>query len=179
MASPVLAPMDIRPATQDDRSALAAIYGHHVSFGTATFETVPPTAEEMAQRVGEVQARGCPWLVAARGDRILGYAYARPYHQRAAYAHTVEDSVYVAPDGQRQGVGRALLTQVIIRCEALGFRQMMAAIGDSENLASIALHRAMGFRLVGRAEAIGFKHGAWRDVVYMQRSLGPGSGTPP
>jgi phosphinothricin acetyltransferase len=110
---------------------------------------------------------------------MLGYAYAAAYRPRTAYRFTVEDSVYVAPDAARRGIGRALLLSLIDTCTDLGKRQMIAVIGDSGNEASIALHRACGFELVGTFTAIGFKHGRWVDTVLMQRQLGPGKGTLP
>jgi phosphinothricin acetyltransferase len=117
--------MIVRPATEADAAAIAAIYGHHVAHGTASFEEVAPTADDMAQRLRAVLSRGLPWVVAEADGRVLGYAYAGPYHPRSAYRYTVEDSVYVAPDAMRQGVGRALLERVLQDCEALSLRRMV------------------------------------------------------
>jgi len=120
-----------------------------------------------------------PYLVAELDGTIAGYAYAGPYRARPAYRFSVEDSVYVAPDAHRRGVGRALLDRLIAESETRGFRQMIAVIGDSAQLPSIELHRAAGFRLIGNIEAVGFKFGRWLDSVLMQRPLGPGAGAMP
>jgi len=169
----------IRAATPADAGALAAIYGHHVLHGSGTFEEVAPSAEEMAARLAAVTARGLPFLVAEAAGRVTGLAYAAPFRQRAAYRYTVEDSVYVAPDNLGRGLGKALLGGVIAACEDLGLRQMVAMIGGGENAASIALHRACGFELVGVFKAAGHKAGRWVDVVQMQRALNAGSTAPP
>jgi L-amino acid N-acyltransferase YncA len=169
----------VRPATIADCAAPAAIYGHHVLHGAGTFEETPPSAEEMAMRLDDVVRRGLPYLVAEIDGSVAGFAYASPFRTRAAYRHTVEDSVYIAPDHQRQGVGKALLAPVIEACETMGLRQMMAMIGDSANAASIGLHRACGFADAGVMRAVGFKAGRWVDVVVMQRALGAGDANLP
>lgn len=166
--------MIVRPAALGDAEAIAAIYGHHVLTGAGTFEETPPTSEEMARRIGAVTALGLPYLVAEVNERAVGFAYAAPFRPRAAYRYTAEDSVYVAPEAARAGVGRALLGRVIGECEALGLRQMMAVIGNADNAASIGLHRALGFAPAGICRAVGFKHGRWLDTVWMQRSLNGG-----
>ena len=173
--------MILREASFEDATALAAIYAHHVLHGFGTFEETPPSEEELGQRLAEVRARGLPWIVAEdeEGGALLGYAYASPFRTRSAYRFTVEDSVYVAPEAQGRGVGRALLAELIARCEALGARQMLAVIGDSANAASIALHRAAGFEMSGTTRAVGYKAGRWVDIVSMQRALGPGAEEPP
>jgi len=170
--------MIIRMATAADAPALAEIYGHHVREGLGTFEEEPPSAAEMAKRLAAVLDKGLPWLVADDGV-VAGYAYAAPFRTRAAYRFVVEDSVYVAPDRMGSGVGKTLLTDVIARCEALGMRQMIAIIGDSGNAGSMRLHSSLGFNMVGMAPAVGWKHGRWVDVVWMQRALGQGAGQPP
>jgi phosphinothricin acetyltransferase len=170
--------MKLRPAEPEDVPAIQAIYAHHVLHGLGTFEEVPPTQADMASRCAAVLDRGLPWLVAEDGE-VLGYAYAGPFRTRAAYRFTVEDSVYVAEAARGRGVGRALLTAIIAECEAMGLRQMVGVIGDSGNAASIALHRALGFELKATVEAVGWKHGRWVDVVWMQRALGPGATAPP
>jgi phosphinothricin acetyltransferase len=170
--------MIIRLATAADAPALAEIYGHHVREGLGTFEEEPPSATEMATRLATVLDRGLPWLVADDGG-VEGYAYAAPFRTRAAYRYVVEDSVYVAPNRMGSGVGKALLTDLIGRCEALGLRQMIAIIGDSGNAGSMRLHSSLGFGMVGLAPAVGWKHGRWVDVVWMQRALGPGAGQSP
>ena len=164
--------MNIRPALAQDVVAITRIYAHHVMNGLGTFEEEPPCAKEMAERIAMVQDRGLPFLVAQSGDDVLGYAYAGPFRLRAAYRFTVEDSVYVAPAALGQGVGRALLMQVIVACEAQGMRQILAVIGDSANAASIGLHTALGFQHTGVATSVGFKHRRWVDIVFMQLSLG-------
>lgn len=170
--------MIIRPAQPMDFKAVTAIYGHHVAHGLGTFEEVAPTEVEMAQRAQSILALGLPYLV-AEDNGIEGFAYAGPFRQRAAYRYAVEDSVYVAPDRIGQGLGKALLSRVIERCEDLGLRQMIAIIGDSGNAGSIGLHRGLGFEHRGVLSGVGFKRGRWVDVVWMQRGLGSGEQTPP
>jgi phosphinothricin acetyltransferase len=169
----------VRPSTEADLPAIQAIYAHHVLRGRASFEEVPPDLAEMARRRVDLVARGLPHLVAEAGGRVLGFAYAGPYRPRAAYRFTLEDSVYVAEDATGRGAGRLLLAGVIERATALGYRQMLAVIGDSGNRASVALHERAGFRHVGTFAAVGFKFGAWVDTVLMQRPLGPGDATLP
>jgi L-amino acid N-acyltransferase YncA len=171
--------MIIRPATPDDAAAMAAIYEHHVLHGAGTFEETPPTPDEMVARLEAVRARGLPWVVAQGAGRILAYAYAAPYRLRSAYRYTGEDSVYVAPDAQRRGVGRAALQRVIDDCETLGLRRLVAVIGDSGNAGSLALHWSMGFETVGTLPAVGYKHGRWLDVVVMHKALNGGSDSDP
>lgn len=171
--------LSIRPAAAGDLPAIQAIYAHHVLHGLGTFEEVPPAVEEMAGRHAAVLARGLPWLVAEADGIILGYAYAGPFRPRAAYRYTVEDSVYVAPDAQRRGVGRALLEAVLAECRTLGLRQAVAVIGDSGNIGSIGVHAACGFELKAVLPGLGFKFGRWVDVVWMQRSLNQGGDARP
>jgi L-amino acid N-acyltransferase YncA len=169
----------IRPATPADIPAIARIYAHAVEHGTASFELEPPAEAEMARRQKALLDGSFPYLVAVLGDEIAGYAYAGPYRTRPAYRFTVEDSIYLAPQAHRRGIGKALLTALIAESEAKGFRQMVAVIGDSQQTPSIELHRALGFRMVGNFEAVGFKFGRWLDSVLMQRPLGPGATTTP
>lgn len=171
--------MLIRPAQAGDADALAAIYGHHVLTGFGTFEEVPPTPAEMERRRAAVADRGLPYVVAELGRKVLGFAYAAPFRPRAAYRYTVEDSVYVAPDAIGRGVGRALLVRVLDECAALGVRQVVAVIGDSGNAASIGLHTALGFEPSGVGRSLGFKHGRWVDIVWMQKGLNGGDATAP
>ena len=172
-----MTPLTIRDATPADAAAVAEIYAHHVLHGTGTFEEVPPPPEEIARRMADLAERGLPWLLAEAPDgAVLGYAYATPYRPRSGYRFTVEDAVYVAPHAQRRGAGRALLTALIERLEAQGYRTLVAAIGDSANTASIELHRACGFEHRGTLLRMGFKHGRWLDVVWMQRPLEGASG---
>lgn len=171
--------LSIRPATVADAVAVQAIYAHHVAHGTGTFEEVAPTPEEMAARIASVLDRGLPYLVAEEGGVVLGFAYAAPFRLRSAYRYTAEDSVYVGSGASRRGVGRALLTALVAACEAAGLRQLMAVIGDSGNAASIAVHRACGFEHAGVATSVGYKHGRFLDVVFMQRALNGGGTRPP
>lgn len=168
----------IRPATPADVPAIAAIFGHHVVHGEASFETVPPGESEMAARLARLTGAGHPWLVAELDGDVAGYAYAAPYHAREAYRFTCEDSIYLRHDRQGRGLGKALLAALIEAAATSGFRQMIALITAGEG-ASIPLHTRLGFVEVGRTHAVGRKHGRWLDVVTMQRALGPGSATPP
>ena len=170
---------DIRPAGPGDVAAITRIYAEAVANGTATFEIEPPPEAEMAQRLDALLAKDLPYFVAERAGLIAGYAYVAPYHARPAYRWSVEDSVYVAPEFQRRGWGRLLLARLIDGAEARGFRQMIAVIGDSANAASIALHAAAGFRLIGAVQSVGFKHRRWLDTVLMQRPFGRGDATAP
>jgi len=164
----------IRDADQPDFEPIAAIYAHHVLHGLATFEEVPPAPDELRARGAAIARLGLPYLVAIRGEQLVGYAYASAYRPRAAYRYTVEDSVYVADNCRGLGVGSALLAALIARCEAGPWRQMLAVIGDSANAASLALHRRLGFTLTGTFTSVGFKLGRWVDTVLMQRPLGAG-----
>jgi phosphinothricin acetyltransferase len=161
----------IRPATTADAAACAAIYAPFVRDGTASFETEPPDGEAMATRMAKVLGAGWPWLVAEEDGRVLGYAYASQFRDRAAYAQSCESSVYVAGGGHRRGAGRELMTALCDAARAAGFRQVIAVIGDSGNAASIGLHSALGFRHVGTLTNVGRKFGRWLDVVYMQKEL--------
>ena len=169
----------IRLSRDADVPAIAAIYAHHVETGTASFETVAPDEAEVRRRRNALIERRYPWLVAELEGEVCGYAYAGPYRTRPAYRHSVEDSVYVRSSAQRRGVGKALLHALIRTCTHLGFRQMVAIIGDSAQVASIGLHRAAGFAMVGTLRNIGYKHDRWLDTVFMQLALGEGARTPP
>ena len=169
----------IRPSTDADIPALTAIYGDNVLHGTGTFELEPPGEIEMARRRADVLSKGMPWMVATDGHVVIGYAYASQFRPRPGYRFTVEDSIYLDPRAQGQGLGRLLLAELIARCQDLGVRQMLAVIGDSANTASIALHRNLGFDHCGTLPAVGWKFDRWRDVVMMQRVLGRGGSTEP
>ena len=166
--------MLIRPSLDADIPLITAIYGQQVLQGTGTFELEPPPAEEMARRRADVLAKGLPWLVAEAHGEVIGYALANTFRPRPGYRFTLEDSIYISADARARGVGRLLLAELLARCEALGHRQMLAVIGDSANTASIALHRALGFVHCGTLPSVGWKFDQWRDVVMMQRALGPG-----
>jgi phosphinothricin acetyltransferase len=169
----------IRDAAPGDAEAVAALYAVHVETGVGTFEETAPDAAEMSRRMAAVAALSLPFLLAEDSEGILGFTYASPFRLRSAYRYAAEDSIYVAPRAQGRGVGRALLARLIDECAALGLRQLAAVIGDKENAASIGLHSALGFRHVGLLEAVGYKHGRWLDVVFMQISLNGGAKTPP
>jgi L-amino acid N-acyltransferase YncA len=164
----------VRDALPADLPIMQSIYAHHVLHGLASFEEVPPDVAEMERRYRELLACRLPYVVVESDGRVAGYAYAGPYRTRPAYRYTVEDSVYVAPDAIGRGLGRAALAEVIRRTADLGFRQMIAIIGDSGNRPSIALHEKLGFRHAGTLQAVGFKFGRWVDSVLMQLSLGAG-----
>ena len=168
-------PLTIRPSEATDVPAITKIYAWNVRHGTGTFELEIPDAAEMARRRGDVLAKGLPWLVAECDGQVLGYAYASPFRPRPAYRFSVEDSIYLRPQAQGAGVGRALLAELVARCQAAGARQMLAVIGDSANAGSIGVHRALGFEPCGRLQSVGWKFGRWLDVVLMQRSLGAGA----
>jgi L-amino acid N-acyltransferase YncA len=171
--------LTIRDAVEADSSALAAIYGDACLHGFGTFEEEAPAPAEMARRLAEVRDLGLPYLVAEDGGRVVGMCYAKPFRPRSAYRFTVEDSVYVAPGQAGKGVGRAMLAELIRRCEAMDLRQMTAVIGDSLNAGSIGLHAALGFEHTGVFKAVGWKHGRWVDIVFMQLALNGGDGTAP
>lgn len=171
--------MTTRAATARDVPALTAIYADAVAHGTATFDVEPPTVARMDERRLELEVGGFPYLVAERAGQVVGYAYAAPFRLRAAYASTVEDSVYIASSARGQGVGKELLLALLGACEPLGFRAMLALIGDSASAASIALHTSCGFTRAGVLRGVGYKHRRWLDVVLMERALGPGTGAVP
>lgn len=169
----------VRDAIDADMAAVQAIYAHHVRHGLASFEEMPPSTAELASRRAAALGLGLPYLVAELDGRVVGYSYASPYRTRSAYRFTLEDSVYVAEGLGGRGIGSALLGRLIARCEAGGWRQMIAVIGDSGNAGSIALHSRFGFRPAGTLASVGFKLGRWVDSVLMQRALGAGDSTLP
>jgi phosphinothricin acetyltransferase len=172
--------MLVRPAAPQDLPAIQSIYGHHVMHGLASFEEVAPPLEEMRRRFEDITRQGFPYLVAEqRGGEILGYGYCSLYRTRSAYRHTLEDSIYVKQGQQGKGVGKAVLKELIARCTALNYRQIIAVIGDSANAGSIKLHASLGFVRAGLLRSTGFKFGRWVDSVYMQLPLGPGDSTKP
>jgi phosphinothricin acetyltransferase len=171
--------MLIRAATEADIPAIQAIYAYHVLHGTGTFEEVPPSVEDMHGRWRNVTAKGCAWLVAEGDAGVAGYGYFQQIRERSAYRFTAEDSIYVREDVRGQGVGKALVVALVQAATEAGFRQMIAVIGDSENIGSIGVHTSLGFRKVGVMHATGLKFGRWLDTVYMQRALGPGDGDVP
>jgi len=169
----------VRTATPEDIPAIQAIYAHHVAHGLASFEEEAPPVQEMRRRYEDVTRQSFPYLAAELGTEIAGYGYCTLYRTRSAYRYALEDSVYVRQDMVGRGVGRLVLAELIRRCEALGYRQMIAVIGDSANEASIGVHASQGFLRVGTLRSSGYKFGRWVDSVLMQRPLGSGDGTKP
>ena len=169
----------IRASQSGDLPAITAIYAHPVLHGSGTFEIDPPSSADMAARRAEVLTRHLPWLVAEHGGEVLGFAYANWFKPRPAFRFSAEDSVYVAAPACGQGIGRALLAQLLVQAQDAGVRKMLAVIGDSDNAGSRALHRALGFAEIGVLRSVGWKLGAWRDIVLMEKSLGAGDGTSP
>jgi L-amino acid N-acyltransferase YncA len=170
---------EIRPAVAADLPAITGIYDHAVRFGTATFELIPPDLAEMTRRFSVLIDGGFPYLVAALDGRVAGYAYAGAYRPRPAYRFTVENSVYLEPAIHRRGIGLQLVERLIVECQARGYRQMIAVIGDSANAGSIGVHTKCGFQMIGIHPNVGFKFGRWLDTVMMQRALGEGATTLP
>ena len=170
---------EIRPATEADLPFVTQIYQHAVLYGTATFELVPPDLAEMTRRFHALMEGGYPYLVALLDGRVVGYAYAGAYRPRPAYRFTVENSIYLDPASHRRGIGLQLMQCLIAECEARGYRQMIAVIGDSANAGSIGVHTKCGFQMIGTHPDVGFKFGRWLDTVMMQRALGDGGSTLP
>jgi L-amino acid N-acyltransferase YncA len=174
-----MSPCDIRPAEEADLPSITEIYAHAVRNGTATFELVPPDLAEMTRRYRALTDGGFPYFAATVDGSVVGYAYAGPYRPRPAYRFTVENSIYLTPSIHRRGIGLQLLQRLISECEARGYRQMIAVIGDSANAGSIAVHTRTGFTLIGTHHNVGLKFGRWLDTVMMQRALGEGASTVP
>lgn len=166
--------MQIRPAVAADFPEIQAIYAHHVLHGTGTFEEIPPSIEEMHERWTKLTGHGWAWLVSADDTGVIGYGYYQQIRERSAYRFTAEDSIYVRDDVRGQGVGKAMVVALLDAATQAGFRQMVAVIGDSENIGSIGVHSSLGFQKVGVLKATGLKFGRWLDTVYMQRPLGLG-----
>lgn len=171
--------LSIRASREDDLAAITAIYAHHVLHGTGTFETEPPTEADMRARRADVLGRGLPYLVAEQDGQVAGFAYCNWFKPRPAYRFSAEDSVYVADAARGLGLGRQLLDALGHAAEAAGVRKLLAVIGDSANAGSIGVHRAAGFTHIGVMRSVGWKFGAWRDVVLMEKTLGAGDTTAP
>ena len=171
--------MLVRPAAPQDLPAIQSIYAYHVLHGLASFEEEPPLLEEMHRRYDDVTGRGLPYLAAEEAGEVLGYGYCTPYRTRSAYRFALEDAVYVRDGRQGRGIGKAVLGELIARCELLDYRQIIAVIGDSANLPSIALHAGLGFVRAGNLRSTGYKFGRWVDSVLMQRPLRDGDGSKP
>jgi L-amino acid N-acyltransferase YncA len=176
---PIADGISVRTASHTDISAIQSIYAHHVLNGLASFEEEAPSVREMERRRSVAEKLGLPFLVAEDKNSIVGFAYAAPFRSRAAYRFTLEDSVYIAENGRRKGYGKLLLSAVLEQCTGLGYRQIVAVIGDSANTASIRLHEQAGFHHAGTVKAAGWKFGRWVDSVTMQRALGDGDKTDP
>ena len=172
-------PLIIRPSREEDVATLTAIYAHHVLHGTGTFETDPPTEQDMTARRADVLSKALPHLVAERGGEVLGFAYCNWFKPRPAYRFSAEDSIYLADAARGQGVGARLLAELCSAAEIAGVRKLIAVIGDSANAGSIGVHRSQGFVHIGVMKDVGWKFGEWRDVVLMDKVLGAGSSTSP
>ena len=160
----------IRLATPDDAAAVRGIYAFHVANGTASFDTEAPGEAFWREKIVAVMAEGWPFLVAEWSRAVIGYAYATQFRDRAAYARTCENSIYVADGMRGKGVGRGLLNALVKKARAAGFGQMIAVIGGAEP-ASVALHEKLGFLHAGRLQNVGCKFGRKLDTVYMQLDL--------
>ena len=171
--------LEIRPAAEADVPFVTDIYAHAVRYGTATFELIPPDLAEMTRRFRALMDGGFPYFVAALDGRVVGYAYAGAYRPRPAYRFTVENSVYLEPAIHRRGIGLQLMQHLIEACEARGYRQMIAVIGDSANAGSLGVHSKTGFQMIGTHPNVGLKFGRWLDIVMMQLALGEGANTVP
>jgi phosphinothricin acetyltransferase len=169
----------IRPSRDEDVAAITAIYAHHVLTGTGTFEIDPPTEADMATRRADVLAKGLPYLVVEAEGRVIGFAYCNWFKPRPAYRFSAEDSIYMAPDVHRKGLGKALLAELCTRSERAGVRKLLAVIGDSANTGSVGVHSALGFSHVGVLKSCGWKFDRWLDVVMMEKPLGAGDTTAP
>jgi phosphinothricin acetyltransferase len=169
----------IRSSQDQDLAAITAIYEHHVLHGTGTFEVDPPSQEDMRTRRADVLSKGLPYLVAADGEQVLGFAYCNWFKPRPAYKFSAEDSIYISPEAQGKGLGRALLAELSAHAEKAGVRKLIAVIGDSANTGSIGLHLSVGFHHVGTLKSCGWKFNQWLDVVMMEKTIGLGDSCPP
>ena len=172
--------MNIILSSQDqDIPAITAIYAHHVLHGTGTFEVDPPGPDDMLTRRADVLSKGLPYLVAVDGEQVLGFAYCNWFKPRPAYRFSAEDSIYISPEAQGKGLGRALLAELSTQAEKAGVRKLIAVIGDSANTGSIGLHLSVGFHHVGVLKSCGWKFNQWLDVVMMEKTIGLGDSCPP
>lgn len=169
----------IRPSTDTDIPAITAIYAHHVLHGTGTFETDPPSAQDMAARRSDVLSKNLPYLVVEDEAGVLGFAYCNWFKPRPAYRYSAEDSIYLAPSARGKGLGKLLLTELMAQAERHGVRKLIAVIGDSANQGSVGLHKVCGFNHVGLLANCGWKFDRWLDVVLMDKTIGSGNSNPP
>ena len=169
----------IRHSTEADLPQITRIYAHHVLHGTGTFETTPPTEQDMASRRADVLSKGLPYLVLEDGSGVIGFAYCNWFKPRPAYRFSAEDSIYLANEATGKGFGRLLLKELMAQSERAGVRKLLAVIGDSANQGSIGVHRSAGFVHVGVLTSCGWKFDRWLDVVLMECSLGLGDTSPP
>ena len=169
----------IRPSTDTDIPAITAIYAHHVLHGTGTFETDPPSAQDMAARRSDVLSKNLPYLVVEDETGVLGFAYCNWFKPRPAYRYSAEDSIYLAPSARGKGLGKLLLTELMAQAERRGVRKLIAVIGDSANQGSVGLHKVCGFNHVGLLANCGWKFDRWLDVVLMDNTIGSGNSNPP
>jgi L-amino acid N-acyltransferase YncA len=179
MTDPPSAAIAVRRCTDGDVAAVSEIYAYHVRHGLASFEIEPPNEDEMRKRRADVISKGFPYFVAECQGEVVGYAYASSFRARPGYRYTAENSVYLRPGWEGRGIGKRLMIALLAECETIGLRQIVAVIGDSANAASIALHRSLGFTMVGTLRSVGYKFDHWVDTVLMQRALGPGDAAPP
>jgi len=169
----------IRPSTDADIPTITAIYAHHVLHGTGTFETDPPSEQDMAARRADVLSKGLPYLVVEHAGVVVGFAYCQWFKPRPAYRFSAEDSIYLAASAHGKGLGRLLLVELMAQAERAGVRKLIAVIGDSANQGSIGVHKACGFNPVGVLANCGWKFDRWLDVVLMDRAIGLGSSEAP
>jgi L-amino acid N-acyltransferase YncA len=162
--------MLLRDATGHDARACAAIYAPYVTDTAVSFELEPPTAADMAGRIASAGA-GHAWLLLEDAGRVVGFAYGQAFRQRAAYRWSCETSIYLELGRRRTGGGRALYEALLARLAGRGYRRALAGM-TLPNAASEGLHRALGFEPVGVYRRVGWKHGTWHDVAWMQKALG-------
>jgi phosphinothricin acetyltransferase len=159
----------LREASSRDAQAIGVIYNHYVVSSTCTFQTEPDTEAQRAAWLAEHGER-YPVIVAEAGGEVVGWGSLSRYLRRAAYAPTVENSVYVREDQHGRGIGSALLAELIRRGTALGYHSILAGI-SADQAASVALHQKFDFVKVGHLREVGFKFGRRLDVLWFQRML--------
>ena len=161
----------IRDAAPEDFQGIHAIFAHSVETGTASFNLEPPSLSELVARMERLNSENLPFRVAEHAGAVIGFAWCDWFRPRPGYRFTLEDSIYVADAAQGRGVGKTLLTQVVSDASERGFKQIIAVIGDTENIGSIKAHEACGFVHAGILKNVGLKFDRWLDSVYMQKSL--------